>query len=372
MAYLKLLFVQPSTDLEEILMNSIYAMTDQLYVHFERMDLNVLLSGFNGFGDILLCDANTITTEQTDLLLDLNFPVILYSLQHSTIRPVDLFHKGLMEYVTLPEELGILEIQLMRFSKAKEQHLIIERSYLSGLGTLAAGLAHEINNPIGYIQNNLAILEKYIKQLLLWQSAQSDQDQDYFQFIKEDQADIFEETRQGISQITGIINDLRAYSKVDYNSIYYELSLAEEIEQVVRLTKSERYENVVFSLMLNTKGNIIMDRGNIGIAVMNIVKNALDALICSQSENPIIKITLDEEEHHFCIIIEDNGPGISPTDAKRVFEPFFTTKPVGSAIGLGLSTVYRIIVEDHKGEVYCDSIQGEYTRFIMRIPRKQL
>lgn len=374
MAFLKLLLVKPSSELENIMLDSVYAMSDHLYIQFERIGIKELLGGFNGFADLILCENTILSDENAHILLDLGIPSIIYDLSISGIRPSHFFKNGLIDYVHLPEELGILETHLHRIAKTKEQHLVLERSYLSGLGTLAAGLAHEINNPVGYIQTNLAVLEKYIKQLIEWQlgSAQPASDQDYFEFIQEDQADIFQETRLGITQISGIINDLRAYSKVDYNSIYYELSLAEEIEQVIRLTKSELYEHIEFLLDLNTKGNIIMDQGNIGLAIMNIVKNALDALTYSQTANPSIKISLCEEEHHYRIEIEDNGPGISQEDAKRVFEPFFTTKPVGSAIGLGLSTVYRIVVEDHKGEVHCDSIKGDYTRFVMRIPRKQL
>ncbi len=370
MSHLNIVMIKPSRPLEEILLQSEYLASDQLYIRFLRYSLESIFLDENLLADLILCDYEILNPVTLEKLLALSIPVLVYQIDHLTRRNTAYVKLGLVDHLSLPEELPILEAHLLRIMRQKSERILLEKNYLSGLGTLAAGLAHEINNPVGYIQNNLAMLMKYVLQLESWVDITklSPSDLDYFQFIQEDQQDIFQETNEGIHQITQIVNSLRAYSKVDFNSVYYELKLSDEIDHVLNLLASELYSHIEIEKEYQTEGKIILMSGNIGIALMNIIKNAFDALVDCKKSNLKLRIQLSEHENNYHLIFEDNGTGISESARRKIFEPFYTTKPIGSATGLGLSTVYRIIVEDHKGRVSCQSIEGEYTRFEVLLP----
>lgn len=371
MTVLQVILIKPSSVLEDYMLQMDIAQSDEVLIRLSRVSLKTVLSQDQIRGDVFLCDADIISESNLQKLLACTSQLILYGHESIQHRPSSLFKQGVVDYLVLPEELGILETHFLRIKKEKSHRILLEKNYLSGLGTLAAGIAHEINNPLGYLQNNLAVLSKYVFQLMAWiDDKQLDpSDQGYLSFIRDDCKDIFSESSEGISQVAGIVNSLRAYSKVDYASIRYEIRLAEEIDHVLNLLASELYSEIQITKHYETEGKIVMTSGNIGIAIMNVIKNAFDALLCSTKASKALRLELYDKDDEVHIIVEDNGPGMDTDTKRKIFEPFYTTKPVGSATGLGLSTVYRIIVEDHNGKIYCESSLGDFTRFHIWLPK---
>lgn len=371
MTVLQVVLIKPSQVLEDYMLDMSIAQSDEVWLRLIRVSLKAVLSQEQVRGDIFLCDADIISESNLQKLLACTSQLILYGHETPGHRPPSLFKQGVIDYVVLPSELGVLEAHLLRIKKQKNERVLLEKNYLSGLGTLAAGIAHEINNPLGYLQNNLAVLSKYVNQLLTWvdQTRLDPDDQEYLSFIHEDCQDIFSESKEGIHQVSGIVNSLRAYSKVDYASIRYEVLLSEEIDHVLNLLASELYSGITIQRHYETQGKIVMSSGNIGIAIMNVIKNAFDALLSTSKVDKKLDIQLLDKDDEVHIVIEDNGPGMDLDTRRKIFEPFYTTKPVGSATGLGLSTVYRIIAEDHNGKIYCESKLGDYTRFHIWLPK---
>lgn len=372
MTILQVVLIKPSNMLESHMLDMSIAQSDEVLLRFTRVSLKEVLSSELVRGDLFLCDVDLISDQTLNQLMMSTSKLIVYGFEPLESRPAHLFKVGVLDYLTLPNELGVLEAHLIHLKQQKEERILLEKSYLSGLGTLAAGIAHEINNPLGYLQNNLSVLSKYVSQLIEWSEAIQirGEDKDYFEFIKEDQRDIFNESNEGINQVSQIVNSLRAYSKVDYASVRYEIYLADEIDHVLNLLASELYSEIQIDKQYESQGKIVMSSGNIGIAIMNVVKNAFDALMSSPKRHKSLLIQLIDRNDEVEICIEDNGTGINEETRRKIFEPFYTTKPVGSATGLGLSTVYRIIVEDHGGKIFCESKIGQFTRFHIWLPKK--
>lgn len=371
MTVLHITLIKPSHLLEEHMLEMGIVESDAVLLRFTRSSLKDVFAEELIRGDLFLCDLDLITESNLKHLVESTTQLIAYTFEKHATRSKALISAGVLDILTLPEEISVLESHLKRLMKQKDERTLLEKNYLSGLGTLAAGIAHEINNPIGYMQNNIAILSKYMTQLVSWIDSNqlNETERRYYDFMREDQEDIFSESREGIHQISHIVNSLRAYSKVDYASIRYEILISEEVDHVLNLLAGELYEGIQIEKVYETQGKVIMSSGNIGIAIMNVLQNAFDALVTSLKPNKHLQISLREYNEEIQLIIEDNGIGIDEVTRRHIFEPFYTTKPVGSATGLGLSTVYRIIVEEHGGHIQCESQIDLYTRFLIRLPR---
>lgn len=269
---------------------------------------------------------------------------------------------------------------------------LVQSEKMSSLGLLIAGVAHEINNPVSFIHGNLAHLKDYTQDLLhlleLYQQhypnpvaeIQQETEENELDFLSEDLPRILSSMSVGVERICQIVQSLRNFSRHD-DSLMKPVNLHEGIDSTL--------------LILNhrLKGNgekppiqIVKEYGNlppvecfagpINQVFMNILSNAIDAL-----DDANIRLTLPEmrdkpSQIRICtevvgnfveIKIADSGPGITEEVKQRIFDTFFTTKPVGKGTGMGLSISYQIIVERHKGELYCSSELGKGTEFIIRI-----
>jgi two-component system NtrC family sensor kinase len=272
------------------------------------------------------------------------------------------------------------------------QSQLIQSEKLSSIGQLAAGVAHEINNPVGFVSSNFETLQNYgnvfVKLINRYEelveeirkSADSGwkaqceaihniRQDSKIDFILEDIPALFDDSKEGLDRITKIIQSLRDFSRVDQVSDFCEYDLNGGIQNTLVVAKNEVKYDCQVRTELGEIPPIFCSSGQINQVILNIVVNAAQA-IRAQNKGTIGNIiiqTSQTDQHVICQIIDD-GPGIPPGIITKVFDPFFTTKPVGKGTGLGLSISRDIIVNKHKGELIVDSIVGQGTTFTIKLP----
>jgi two-component system, NtrC family, sensor kinase len=266
-----------------------------------------------------------------------------------------------------------LKALLTKVEEAQSQLLQSEK--MAAIGQLAAGVAHEINNPIGFVNSNLGTLNGYVEKLLAvigayeqceakataqLEAAKADAD---LEFLRDDVRDLLKESQDGLSRVKKIVQDLKEFSHVD-ESEWQDADLNEGIESTLNVVWAE----------LKYKAEVVRDYGSlpaircipaqVNQVFMNLLVNAAQAI----ETRGTITVRSGVDGDAVWAEVEDTGKGMTPDVAKRVFEPFFTTKPVGKGTGLGLSLSYDIIVKRHGGHFDVSSEPGKGTRFRVSLP----
>jgi len=268
-----------------------------------------------------------------------------------------------------------------RLSDAQAQLLQSEK--MASVGQLAAGVAHEINNPIGYVHSNLGSLEKYLTDLFevlaAYEAAEPALAQSPAQaaalreiksgldldFLKEDIPSLMRESKEGISRVRKIVQDLKDFSRVDGNQHWEWTNLHRGIDSTLNIVANEikycaevvkRYGDIPEVECLPSQINQVF---------MNLLVNAAHAI--SGSRGTITISTVTEDADYVRVDIADSGCGIPAENLKRIFDPFFTTKPIGKGTGLGLSLSYGI-VQKHGGRLEVASTIGKGTTFSVILP----
>ena len=266
-----------------------------------------------------------------------------------------------------------------KLEEAKDQ--LVQSEKMASIGQLAAGVAHEINNPVGFIKSNFSSLKRYGKDLqavieryndiikLLEQNQTQEEvnrinEEFDIEFITEDIQNLLSESFDGITRIEDIVNSLKDYSRSD--SQWEQADINTNIENTLKIVSHE----------LKYVANIEKDFGElplveclpmqIGQVIMNLLVNAGQAL----EENGKIIIRTAVKDDAVVISVSDNGKGIEKAHLAKIFDPFFTTKPVGKGTGLGLSLSYNII-QKHNGEMSVESEVGKGTEFMIQLPIQQ-
>jgi signal transduction histidine kinase len=275
---------------------------------------------------------------------------------------------------------------------------LIQTEKMSSLGQLVAGMAHEINNPINFIYGNINHARNYINDLFnlitLYQEiypeaslhidAQTEEID--LNFVREDFPKLLDSMQVGAERIRGIVRSLRTFSRVDESAIK-DVDVHQGIDSTLILLASRLKPPLISQTIqvIKNYSNLPLVKcypGELNQVFMNLLNNAIDAIEqhnrCKSFEeisaNPgTIKIrtelSLESTSNPWIVIrITDNGAGMTEEVSSRAFDPFFTTKPVGEGTGLGLAISYQIVVELHKGRLYCTSAPGEGTEFVIEIP----
>ncbi|MBN1806092.1 MAG: PAS domain S-box protein [Sedimentisphaerales bacterium] len=277
--------------------------------------------------------------------------------------------------------------------KLKELHTqLVQSEKLASIGQLAAGVAHEINNPIGFVAGNFQALENYMKKiqkLLDMHDKLAGQvealgnpelrkeienlgrfrEDMQIDFILEDIQRLFDESKEGLDRTTNIVQNLRDFSRIDQPGSRDEYNLNDGIKSTLVVARNEIKYNADVETELSELPKIFCHSGQINQVLLNIIVNAAQA-IKSQERNDrgTIKIRTYGSDDEAVCEISDDGPGIPPEMIPKIFDPFFTTKPPGKGTGLGLSVSYDIIVNKHNGEFFVDSVFGEGTKFTIKLP----
>jgi len=272
------------------------------------------------------------------------------------------------------------EISRARLEEVQRQLLQADR--LSTIGQLAAGIAHEINNPIGYVQSNLVTLNEYVESMFrlitaqdialrqlaperleaLGQIEQVRQQID-FDFLSKDLPTLLAESQEGISRVRKIIQDLREFSRAGHTEAWTMADLHAGIDSTINIVWNELKYKVELVKHYGEIPAIECLPYQLNQVFMNILVNAGHAI----EQHGQITIATRAEDKFVYVEITDTGKGIAQEHLARVFEPFFTTKPVGKGTGLGLSISYGI-VRKHGGEIDVRSEFGLGTTFVIRLP----
>jgi two-component system, NtrC family, sensor kinase len=272
-----------------------------------------------------------------------------------------------------------LETTLTDLQQTQTQ--LIQSEKLSSLGEMVAGIAHEVNNPIGFVDGNLQHAERYLHDLLdhiqlyesekLTSKAIIDHAEEIdLEFLQQDLPKLLNSMQMGTDRIRSIVNSLRNFSRSDATQLQ-DADLHEGLDNTLIILHHRLKE---------TPGNPIHIEKNYGTlplvkcypgllnqVFMNLISNAIDAL--DTTPNPTISIHTDVQDHEIVIKISDNGPGIPESQQSQIFESFFTTKAVGKGTGLGLSISHQIITERHQGKIICESTPTQGSTFTLRLPQ---
>jgi two-component system NtrC family sensor kinase len=290
-------------------------------------------------------------------------------------RQLELTHLNKL----LEEEKGAQALLIARLEDAQAQLLQSEK--MAAIGQLAAGVAHEINNPIGFVCSNVNSLRRYLVDIFALLEAHEQatderhadahpelavmRDKMDYTFMRQDIDDLLAESADGLDRVTRIVKDLREFSHVDS----YEWQLA-DLHKGLDSTLNVIWNEIKF------KAQVIKCYGDVepiecmGSQINQVFLNLLINASHAVGADGEITISSGREDGGVFVEIADNGHGIPLEIQNRIFEPFFTTKPVGMGSGLGLSLSYSIMVKHH-GRLTVESEPGRGSRFRAWLPLRQ-
>jgi signal transduction histidine kinase len=276
------------------------------------------------------------------------------------------------------------EVQAINRRLEDTQQQLLQSEKLASIGQLAAGVAHEINNPIGYVHSNLGSLEGYIEDIFRILEAYGGVEREHpeqaglfagvkalrekldIDFLKDDVHALLAETREGIGRVKKIVQDLKDFSRTGAEDEWQWADLHKGLDSTLNIVNNE----------IKYKAKVVKEYGNLpeieclpsqlNQVFMNLLVNAAHAI----EGQGTITVRSGADAASLWVEVSDTGSGIAPDNLKRIFEPFFTTKPVGKGTGLGLSLSYSI-VQKHGGRIEVESEPGRGTTFRVILPRER-
>ena len=352
------------------------------------------------------------TSFETELLQQLSNQLSI------AIAKAELIEKERKVSKQIAEQNIALEKTLKELQQTQAQ--LVQQEKMASLGQLVAGVAHEINNPVSFIAGNVTYARKYVESLLhllkVYAQCYPEPKQEIIktseeidiEFLKEDLPKTLSSMQVGADRIRKIVLSLRNFSRLD-QAEKKRVDIHEGIDSTLlilqhRLKDAGRQGGIEIIKKYGVLPPVECYPGQLNQVFMNILSNAIDALEDQPQPRQItikteIKsfqsfkqtclpnndsnsevIVLEKNQENFlknqfstlnsCVVIRisDNGAGMPEDIQKRLFDPFFTTKPPGKGTGLGLSISYQIIVERHGGKLFCNSIAGKGTEFVIEIP----
>jgi two-component system, NtrC family, sensor kinase len=244
--------------------------------------------------------------------------------------------------------------------KLKEtQAQLIQNEKMASLGQLVAGIAHEINNPLAFVVNNLFIVESGLDGLSV--EMERCLSEPSLQKMRKARARLGE-MKEGLGRVKELVLDLRTFSRMDEGE-FKTVDVVETIDAVLLLLKHKMSGRIQVEKHFVPERTLYCYAGRLHQVLMNLIANAVDAIA---GEGRIV-ISTSQTPEAFQISIRDTGAGIAEEIRNKIFDPFFTTKPIGQGTGLGLAISYGI-VQDHGGSIEVQSEEGIGTEFIVKIP----
>lgn len=376
--------------------------------HPELILLDIEMPNMDGFETCRRLQANPNTQ---------GIPIIFMTSLADTEKKVKGLSLGAVDYITKPFEASevlarikvhwrlkqltdSLERQVSERTQALEQAQVqlVQQEKLSALGELVAGVAHEINNPLGCIVGNVNAAEDYINDLLEIIALYAEKfpqpgaeieaklkeiDLDY---LREDLPKLIGAMKDGGERITTISKSLRIFSRAD-SDVKQNFNIHDGIDSTVmilrhRLKANNSRPEIRVIAKYGNLPEIKCFPGQLNQVFINLLANAIDAIdegnqgltyaeIQARSNHIIIKTELSPQQQ-VVIRIQDNGKGMTEEVKKRIFERLFTTKGVGKGTGLGLAIAHQIIVDKHHGSIAVNSSLGAGTEFVITLPLKMV
>lgn len=304
----------------------------------------------------------------------------------STIRDVEN-ERTLKQNAILLEEQNSLLVSVNESLKEAQFHLV-QKEKLVAIGELAAGIAHEINNPLAFVISNFTNIKQYVDSVHnfifnclnhlnaedasienLKKLVDNDWKEKDMNFVFDDFPELISDSQKGLDRVAKIVSSMRNFARLSDENYYEFIDIVDLIEEVLVVVNNEvKYVAVVEKDLLPCPP-IMCNKGQIEQVFVNLIVNAAQAIKNYTSFGQgIIRIETHPEKK-FCVIkITDNGAGISEEHMNKIFDPFFTTKPVGQGTGLGLSISHNIIIDKHHGKIDLESKMGIGTSFTISIP----
>ncbi|TWH61895.1 trifunctional serine/threonine-protein kinase/ATP-binding protein/sensor histidine kinase [Dulcicalothrix desertica] len=281
-------------------------------------------------------------------------------------------------------------------SDLKQMQLqLVQNEKMSALGNLVAGVAHEINNPVGFIAGNIEPALDYVKDVFgvvdLYQEKfpnpgaeiKDEIETINLEYVREDLPKLLSSMKEGVKRIRSISNSLRTFSRAD-TDIPVSFNIHDGIDSTILILKHrlKASENRPAVEVITDYGQIPQVQcfpGQLNQVFMNLLANAIDALeesnngrtfaeIKANANRITVKTSVNIDEKQVTISIKDNGKGISESVKERIFDHLFTTKSVGKGTGLGLAIAHQIVVEKHGGTIKVNSAPGEGAEFMINLP----
>ncbi len=237
------------------------------------------------------------------------------------------------------------------------QAQLLQAEKMKSLGQLVAGVAHELNNPIGFVHANLQLLDEYVKKLMDGPADEAEVDR-----IGESITKLLSRSREGTQRVKKIVQDLRTFSRMDQAELQ-EVDIHEEIDRTLGLMEPRLKNRIEVERDYGRIPRVQCYAGQLSQVFLNLFVNACDAI----EDRGKILISTSRHGEGIRIEISDDGSGISEEVKSRIFDPFFTTKPIGAGTGLGLSLSHGII-ERHAGRLSVESELGVGTSFRIDLP----
>ena len=340
-----------------------------------------------------------------------DIPVVVMSGVGSEQIAVDLLKRGASDYVAKTERMGVevadaIGLALdrrateaarvrgeedLRFRKdelersfrqlQENQGRLIQSEKMAGMGQLVAGVAHEINNPLSYVTNNIAVLDRDVRQIVALMTRYRDHlGADTPPEIREAEEAIdldyslgnldrlLRSTRQGLQRVGEIVAGLRDFSRLD-EAEFKQVDPNEPVRVTVEIVRHQiRQKNIHLVVDIEPIPTVWCSPGRLNQVLLNILVNAIQAVDAGSTIT--IRTRHLPNSAEFRYEISDNGPGIPESIRGKIFDPFFTTKPQGVGTGLGLWIAYNIVGE-HRGRLELDTDPGRGTTFTVTLPTHQ-
>lgn len=325
--------------------------------------------------------------------------------EYVTVFPIKDSDGFITNYAAVKEDINIQKKMSMELSERNEELVVtldelkmaqtklIQQEQIAGIGQLAAGVAHEINNPLGFVISNIKTLDEYVKSYRslmfdfreLFESndnvnlenikdeVRKLEDKYDLEFINEDVEGLIFDSTDGLERIEKIVKSLRSFSRIDQLDRFENYNINEGILSTLTVARNEVKYDAEIILELEEDIPYIMGIGSqINQVLLNMIINGVQAIRMKRAdvggELGSIDIKTYSDLENIFIEIRDSGIGISNENLDKIFQPFFTTKPVGKGTGLGLGIAYDIIVHKHGGEIDVESSVGVGTNFKIRLP----
>ena len=285
------------------------------------------------------------------------------------------------ERVIASLQLANKESRALNQSLRSAQDQLLQSERLASIGQLAAGVAHEINNPIGFVFSNFGTLESYLERLfeileayeqaepVLADSAIAGRlaalrERVELDYLKQDIPKLMSESKEGLSRVRKIVQDLKDFSRVDTHQEWVWASLRQGMDSTLNIVANEIKYRADVRREYGTLPDIECLPSELNQVFLNLLVNAAQAI---GPKRGLIVVRSGDAGDEVWVEVEDDGCGIAPENLARIFDPFFTTKPVGRGTGLGLSLAYGI-VKKHHGRIDVRSEPGRGSCFRVTLP----